>query len=101
MGLKSDEEALFTAFTEIITGRAPEKRGNGLKYVRRNVEKGFFQLEFWTGNAHLLLKVGRRLSGNEIKSTKSPIPGCMAMIKYGIDEENTMFSKKSHRQDVG
>ena len=87
MGLKNDEEALFTAFSEIITGRAPEKRGNGLKYVRRNVEKGFFQLEFWTGNAYLLLKVRMRLSGDEIKSTRSPIPGCMAIINYGIDEE--------------
>jgi hypothetical protein len=32
-------EALKKAFTEIITGRAPEKRGNGLKFVIRSLQK--------------------------------------------------------------
>jgi hypothetical protein len=32
-------EALKKAFTEIITGRAPEKRGNGLKFVLRSLQK--------------------------------------------------------------
>jgi len=30
---------LKKAFTEIITGRAPEKRGNGLKFVLRSLQK--------------------------------------------------------------
>ncbi len=36
--LASDMEALKVAFTEIISGRNPEKRGNGLKVVLRVLE---------------------------------------------------------------
>lgn len=36
---RTDTEALKVAFTEIVSGRSPEKRGNGLKVVRRVVEK--------------------------------------------------------------
>lgn len=32
-------EAIKKAFTEKITGRAPEKRGNGLKFVLRSLQK--------------------------------------------------------------
>ncbi len=32
--LQNDAEALRVAFTEVISGRAPEKRGNGLKFVK-------------------------------------------------------------------
>lgn len=32
--IKSDDEALTIAFTKRISGRTPEKRGNGLKFVR-------------------------------------------------------------------
>ena len=32
--LKTHIEAVNVAFTEILSGRAPEKRGNGLKFVR-------------------------------------------------------------------
>ncbi len=35
--LKNDQAALKAAFETIISGRAPEKRGNGLKYVRENI----------------------------------------------------------------
>src|SRR3989344_3549698 len=35
--LNTDEEALRVAFTEILSGRAPENRGNGLKFVRKIV----------------------------------------------------------------
>src|SRR3989344_3323142 len=36
--IATDMEALNVAFTEIISGRNPEKRGNGLKVVRRVLE---------------------------------------------------------------
>jgi len=87
MGLVKDEEALFVAFTEVITGRAPEKRGNGLKYVRRNIEKGFFNLEFHSRNAYLSLKVNQQISQKKIITTRNLIPGCMAIIRYGADKE--------------
>jgi len=34
--LSTDEEAVRTAFTKVVSGRAPESRGNGLKFVRKN-----------------------------------------------------------------
>lgn len=35
--LTDDQTALKAAFETIISGRAPERRGNGLKYVRENI----------------------------------------------------------------
>ena len=32
--LQNDQEALETAFQKVISGRSPERRGNGLKFVR-------------------------------------------------------------------
>ncbi|MGQ0504930.1 MAG: winged helix-turn-helix transcriptional regulator [Myxococcaceae bacterium] len=37
--LTDDQAALETAFEKMLSGRAPEKRGNGLKFVRNNVEQ--------------------------------------------------------------
>ncbi|MBU0706314.1 helix-turn-helix domain-containing protein [Patescibacteria group bacterium] len=81
-GLKDHSEALNIAFTEVITGRAPEKRGNGLKYVKRNVENGYFSLTFQTGNAQLILKSGETLIMENIKTTASVIRGCIALIEF-------------------
>lgn len=47
----SDTEALQIAFTEIVSGRSPEKRGNGLKVVRRIVETHPIGLLFRSGLA--------------------------------------------------
>jgi DNA-binding transcriptional ArsR family regulator len=35
--IRDDQAALKAAFETIISGRAPEKRGNGLKYVKQNL----------------------------------------------------------------
>jgi len=37
--LKDEQTALEAAFEKIISGRAPEKRGNGLKFVRSSLSK--------------------------------------------------------------
>jgi len=80
--LSNHKEALYIAFTEIITGRAPEKRGNGLKYVRRNVEKGYFDLTFQTGDAKIVLKANEIFSDKNIQKTNIAIPGCLAFIEF-------------------
>lgn len=49
--IKTDSEALHIAFTEIVSGREPEKRGNGLKVVRRIMETNPFGLLFRSGFA--------------------------------------------------
>jgi transposase len=47
--LETDTEALNVAFTEIISGRNPEKRGNGLKVVRRVLESREIGLLYQSG----------------------------------------------------
>lgn len=52
--LKSHSDALFLAFTEQVTGREPEHRGNGLKFVVRSLNKlSVASFLFQTGNALL------------------------------------------------
>lgn len=49
-----DLQALQIAFVEHVTGRAPEKRGNGLKFVMNAIKGlGEVQFSFYSGNAML------------------------------------------------
>ena len=54
--LTNHQDALLTAFTEVISGRAPEHRGNGLKFVRDVVIANKISLFFQTGNAWLKIQ---------------------------------------------
>ncbi len=54
--LHTASEALKVAFTETISGRRPEARGNGLKFVRSVIVENPFTLSFQTGDALLYLK---------------------------------------------
>lgn len=78
--LKDHEQALKVAFTEIISGRQPEARGNGLKYVRSVISKNPINLIFQTGNAKLTLNGGS--ADLDVKTIKENIPGCIALITY-------------------
>ena len=78
--LENHEGALMVAFTEIISGRKPEARGNGLKYVRNVIAQNPIDLIFQTGNAKLTLKGG--MADLDIKIVKENIPGCIALITY-------------------
>jgi len=72
-------EALKVAFTEFISGRAPEQRGNGLKYVREVVSTNPVTLFFATGDAELRIKnPGKKLL---IVRSATSIRGCLAVIK--------------------
>ncbi|MEK7635684.1 MAG: hypothetical protein AAB405_01180 [Patescibacteria group bacterium] len=73
--LKNDSEALKTAFTEKVSGRAPENRGNGLKFVKENVEERKMHLIFISGNAKIELN-----EKMEIKTTDESIRGCLAIL---------------------
>lgn len=79
-GLQSHAEALHLAFTETITGRAPERRGNGLKYVRMNIVKYPLTLLFRTGTAELSLKQGD--ANLTIKQAEKEIRGCLTLITF-------------------
>jgi len=78
--LSDDFEALKVAFTEIISGRTPESRGNGLKYVRAVIEKNPVNLFFQSGEAELNLNKNNSIL--KIKKAKIFIKGCLAIIRF-------------------
>ncbi|MBU0636758.1 MAG: hypothetical protein ABH888_03140 [Patescibacteria group bacterium] len=75
--LKNDSEALKTAFTEKISGRAPEKRGNGLKFAKESIKNINANLNFISGNAQIELN-----HHVKIKQIDRNIQGCLAMLKF-------------------
>lgn len=76
--LPSHNEALKVAFTEIISGRFSEQRGNGLKSVARNVVANNISLLYRTGNAQLDL-----CGDGELKISNSyNFHGCYAVLKF-------------------
>ena len=78
--LSIHRDALKVAFTEIVSGRAPEYRGNGLKFVKDIVMNNKMKLFFQTGDAQLEIKKGEF----DLKPEKSKIylQGCFALIKF-------------------
>jgi len=81
--LTNAQEALKVAFTETVSGRLPESRGNGLKFVRKVIVDNAFTLYFQTGDAYLYLKQGDE--DIVVKPAKTFIRGCFA--KIGFEEE--------------
>jgi len=77
--LNDDSSALIVAFTEIVSGRAPEERGNGLKFVRNIIIKNKMKLYFKTGEAELEISDESPLA---IKKTITPVKGCIALIGF-------------------
>ena len=78
--LTNDDDALKVAFTETISGRLPEARGNGLKFVRDVIVENPFTLDFETGNAHLFLKENDKEI--IITSAEKYTRGCLAIIRF-------------------
>ncbi|TSC95239.1 MAG: hypothetical protein CEN87_251 [Parcubacteria group bacterium Licking1014_1] len=78
--LENHKQALKSAFTEIISGREPEARGNGLKYVKNVIAKNPINLIFQTGDAKLIL-IGNS-PDLRIEDTAENIRGCLALITY-------------------
>lgn len=82
--LADDAAALKVAFTEKISGRTPENRGNGLKYVRKVVidpqKKISLKLYFHSGAAALNLQ-----NGDQELKIFSPVflfRGCLAYLEF-------------------
>lgn len=78
--IKNDEEALLIAFTEVVSGRNPEARGNGLKFVLEVVLNNPIELEFYSGGAKAFLDNKHK----DIKVSKTEVyySGCLALIKF-------------------
>lgn len=79
--LLDDKQALKVAFTEIVSGRAPEERGNGLKFVKRVVTKSLLGLFFQSGSAQLELERGVS-EDLHIKQAQKYYRGCLASITF-------------------
>jgi len=78
--LPSHVAAVEVAFTEFISGRAPEKRGNGLKTVREIVIEQPFDLFYTSGDAEVRMKGPDKT----FRVTRGPriVRGCLATIGF-------------------
>jgi len=73
--IANEQEALEAAFFEKISGRAPEARGNGLKFVRESVAEEKIHLTFISGDAKAELDHSFAIAAADQK-----IHGCLAII---------------------
>lgn len=82
-GLESHKEALRTAFSQVISGRSPERRGNGLKSVTQNILMSNARLIFRTGDAQLDLSRESDSDAQKWNISKCEIfHGCFAVLTF-------------------
>ena len=75
-------EAIKVAFTEQVSGRAPEQRGNGLKFVLETIKSKNWYLYFQSGNACCIINQG----SVTFKESDIQFQGCFAVIKQGVNK---------------
>ena len=76
--LRSDVEAVETAFTKRISGRFPEQRGNGLKFVSQTIQQNKWHLYFQSGSGSC------SIDGSGITFFEKPLSlaGCLAVLDF-------------------
>ena len=78
--LANDIDALRVAFTEIVSGRNPEKRGNGLKVVRRVAESNMIGLLFRSGLG--VVRIPKSPGSMGISMAEENVRGAYAVITF-------------------
>ena len=78
--LANHQDALHVAFTEMISGRAPEYRGNGLKFVKDVVTANEMSLFFSTGDAELTIQ--KNDSEVDVQKSTDNFHGCLAVLCF-------------------
>jgi len=78
--LPSYVAAVEVAFTEFISGRAPEKRGNGLKLVREVVTDQPIDLFFTSGDAEVRMQGPNKKF--HVTRGQRIVRGCLAKIEF-------------------
>ncbi len=78
--LSSHVSAVKVAFTEFISGRAPEKRGNGLKLVREVVIEQPIDLFYTSGDAEVRMQGSDKLF--QVTRGQHIVRGCLAKIEF-------------------
>lgn len=76
--IQNDCEALMIALKEVVTGRAPEKRGNGLKLVEKLVLTQNMELDMYSGAGHYTIKQGLTACSGEERAYQ----GVIAVLKF-------------------
>jgi len=78
--LPNHVKAVEVAFTEFISSRAPEKRGNGLKLVREVVTDHPFGLFYTSGDAEVRMKGTNKIF--RVTRGERIVRGCLAKIEF-------------------
>lgn len=78
--LPNHVKAVEVAFTEFVSGRAPEKRGNGLKIVREVVTDQPIDLFFISGDAEVRMKGSDKMF--HVTRGQHIVRGCLAKIEF-------------------
>ena len=80
--IASDVEAVEIAFTKRISGRSPEQRGNGLKFVSEAIRENNWHLYFQSGFGSCSIDE----SGIQFFEKTFPVIGCLAIIDFDEDK---------------
>jgi len=76
--ISSDIEAVEVAFTKRISGRSPEQRGNGLKFVSESIQENNWHLYFQSGSGSCSID----RNGLHFFEKQSSLNGCMAILDF-------------------
>lgn len=75
-------EAIETAFTKRVSGRSPEQRGNGLKFVTETIQQNNWHLYFHSGTGSCSIdNKGVKFSQRDVS-----LIGCLAAIDFCGDK---------------
>nr|AGS51654.1 hypothetical protein [uncultured bacterium contig00026] len=80
--IASDMEAIETAFTKRVSGRSPEQRGNGLKFVSETIQQNNWHLYFQSGAGSCLID----RNGIQFIEKNNSLTGCLAIIDFNGGE---------------
>lgn len=78
--LQGHQDALRTAFTERISGREPERRGNGLKFVQSVIAENDFNLMFQSGDAEVELHAHD--PSLHLHHARTFLRGCLVVLRF-------------------
>ena len=80
--ITSDVEAVEIAFTRRISGRSPEQRGNGLKFVSEVIQENDWHLYFQSGFGSCSID----RNGIQFSEKAIAVIGCLAIIDFNGDK---------------
>ncbi|MEX0877270.1 MAG: helix-turn-helix domain-containing protein [Candidatus Spechtbacterales bacterium] len=78
--IKNDIEALTIAFTERVSGRSPEQRGNGLKFVREVATENPMGVALQSGTA--VAEIAKNNGQLKINLAQRNLVGTLTKIEY-------------------